>query len=125
MTMKTDIQPRYVLVDRNIHLTAGKYRVLITRRPKNLYGGRFTDLNAAIKVRDELEQTVAPRKPWGIRGHIVEVRRTTQQRRMELRAAGMCQVCGSEPPKSDCVTCQSCLDWQNQKRVFTRSEANP
>jgi hypothetical protein len=102
--MRTDIQtPRpaglasasgYMLAERNIHLTGGKYRVLITRRPKNLYGGRFADLSAARKVRDELEKTVAPRKPWGIRGHMVEVRRTTQQRRKELRADGLCQVCG-------------------------------
>ena len=117
--------PKYVLIERNIHLTSGKYRVLITRRPKNLYGGRFTDLGAARKVRDELEQSVVPRKPWGIRGHIVEVRRTTQVRRIELRSAGLCQVCGDEPPKADLVTCQSCLDWQSQQRAHARSVANP
>jgi hypothetical protein len=113
----------YALVERNIHLTGGKYRVLITRRPKNLYGGRFAELSEAIRVRDELEQTVAPRKPWGIRGRMVEVRRTTQQARMELRAAGLCQICGDEPPKAGCVTCQSCLTWSAEKRRAARREA--
>ena len=39
---------KYRLVDRNIHLMhGGKYRVLLTRRPKAVYGGRFDTLAEA------------------------------------------------------------------------------
>jgi len=112
----------YVLVERNIHLTCGKYRVLITRRPKNLYGGRFSDLSAARKVRDELEQTVAPRKPWENTPRKA-VRRTQQMLRMERRAAGVCQSCGDEPPKAGCVTCQGCMDAMHAKREAHNTQA--
>ena len=105
----------YALVERNIHLTGGKYRVLITRRPKNLYGGRFAELSEAIRVRDELEQTVAPRKPWECTPRKA-VRRTVQVLRMERRAAGLCQSCGDEPPKAGCVTCQGCMDAMHANR---------
>ena len=114
----------YVLVERNIHLTCGKYRVLITRRPKNIYGGRFSDLSEARRVRDELEQTVKPSKPWGIRGRIVETRRTQQQLRAERLSDGMCQVCGYEPPKPGRKACKGCCDFQNQKRMLARREAH-
>ena len=124
--MQTDIQTAqrsagfapatgYVLVERNIHLTGGKYRVLITRRPKNLYGGRFLKLSEARCVRDALEKTVAPRKPWDSTPRKT-VRRTQQMLRMERRAAGVCQSCGDEPPKAGCVTCQGCMDAMHAKR---------
>lgn len=114
----------YVLVERNIHRICGKYRVLITRRPQNLYGGRHPTLSEARRVRDELEKSVAARKPWGIVVRKVEVRKTTQSKRMERRAAGLCQECGDEPPKAGCVICQSCLTWSAAKRRNARLEAH-
>jgi hypothetical protein len=116
--------PQYQLVDRNIHLVAGKYRVLITRRPKNIYGGRFETLAEAVAVRDQLQQQHAPRKPWGIRGHIVECRRTTQSLRDERLAAGLCQMCGENPPKTGLKACSECCNWQNQKRMFARRQSS-
>jgi hypothetical protein len=49
-------------VTRNIFLLSGKYRVLITRRPKNIYGGRYESLSEAIMIRDRLEREHTPGK---------------------------------------------------------------
>lgn len=110
----------YSLADRNIHLRNGKFRVLLVRRPTNIYGGSHDTLEAARIVRDQLEAQHAKLKPWGIRGHLVQQRRTTQSLRDERLAAGLCQMCGSLPPKPGHKSCQECCDWQNQKRIDAR-----
>ena len=115
--------PGYVLVDRNIHLCAGKYRVLITRRPKNIYGGRFRLLADAKRARDVLEAQYRRLTPWENTPR-VKVRRTQTTLRMERRAAGLCQSCGTEPPKAGCVTCQGCMDAMHAKRNLRRDEAH-
>ncbi len=109
-------------VSRNIHLLGGKYRVLITRRPKNVYGGRFSTLSEAIAARDRIERNLPARKPWACT-EIKTARRTVQQLRAERKAAGLCISCGDEPPKSGCVSCQSCLDVLNFKRRERRRVA--
>lgn len=111
----------YTLVDRNIHFISNKYRVLITRRPKNLYGGRFSEISDARRKRDELENTIPKHKPWG-KTLRRKIRRTQQDFRMERRGAGLCQSCGDEPPKRGCVTCQGCMDAMHAKRKLLRPE---
>lgn len=111
----------YKLVDRNIHLCSGKYRVLITRRPKNIYGGRFIKLDDAKRARDVLEAQYNRKTPWENTPRKA-VRRTQQMLRMERRAAGLCQSCGTEPPKKDCVTCQGCMDAMHAKRNGRREQ---
>jgi len=117
--MKTTFSIKPQRAARNIFCCAGKYRVLITRRPKNIYGGRFSKLSDAVRVRNELEKTVAPCKPWQNTPRL-KVRRTQTTLRLERRAAGLCQSCGTEPPKSGCVTCQGCMDAMHAKRNLRR-----
>lgn len=108
----------YVLVDRNIHFTQGMFRVLITRRPKNIYGGRFGTLADAQRKRDALE---AAHPKGQIKGRRKQgPRRTTQLLRSERRAAGLCQECGTEAPKQGCVICQPCLTFSASKRRAKR-----
>ncbi len=115
----------YSRVERNIQFRRGRYCVAITRRPRTIYGGEFDKLEKARQVRDEIEAEAIALKPWGIRGKLVEKRRTQTQLRMERRAAGLCQVCGDEPFKAGCVTCQSCLDFQTAKRIAMGRKSPP
>lgn len=104
-------------LDRNIKFTVGKYRVLLTRRPKNVYGGRFGTIEEARIVRDSLEK-IHPHGQKGVKK--VFVRRTVKALRMERRANRMCQACGSEAPDSGLVTCRQCLDFSSAKRRANR-----
>jgi hypothetical protein len=109
----------YLLADRNIHQHARRFRVLLTRRPKNIYGGRFDTLEEARQVRDELERLHAPSRPGKpASGH----RRTVKLLRAERQAAGQCVSCGECPPAPGLSSCRECLDILNFKRSEKRKE---
>jgi hypothetical protein len=108
-------------IERNIHFVAGKYRVMLTRRPKNIYGGRFTDLNQARRVRDQLEAshnkgTTAHRAPR------TTPYRTVQFVRQERRQAGLCMYCGECAPRPGQVGCDGCYTTYAFKRREARRE---
>jgi hypothetical protein len=110
----------YKSVERNIHRRKGGFRVMLTRRGiGSVYGGLFQTIEEARTVRDELEKKHPPGKPWDNTARVAK-RRTVQQRRMERRAAGMCQECGEEPPAPGILACRSCRDVNNFYRQEQR-----
>ena len=90
--------------ERNIMLIGSRYRVLVTRRPRNVYGGSHRTLDAARSARDQIEASVPRGKTSRPR---VLVRKNTRE---ERRRAGLCIGCGDEPPKPRRSCCESCLE---------------
>ena len=105
----------YQRIERNIQFIAGSYRVLMTRRPKNVYGGRFATLEEARVRRDGLESLLAARRPWALAPRKAQ-RRTMADLRAERREAGVCQACGEEQPRPGVWTCDGCLAVAAAKR---------
>jgi len=114
----------YERVDRNIHQRkGGKFRVMLTRRDVGcIYGGTFTDLAKAKKVRNKLEKENPPGKPWDNTKKKAH-RRTIQDLRRERRAAGLCAECGDHPPAEGVLTCQSCREYNIMYSRMKREEA--
>jgi len=108
--------------ERNIMLIGSRYRVLVTRRPKNVYGGSHATLQSARAARDEIEARVPRGKT--LRPCVLERRNTREER----RRAGLCIGCGDEPPQPGRSCCGACLEVariktaERRKREHTPNE---
>lgn len=94
-------------VERNIQMVDGRLRVLVTRRPQNIFGGYFKDIEQARVARDRIEAEHPP-KPRGGKPSGRHVRTEAERRHARLQM-GLCQLCGQCPPKEGRRSCEDCL----------------
>lgn len=94
-------------IERNIIKTGSRYRVLVTRRPTNIFGGFYDTLEDAREARDRIEKENPPARPG--RAPTGKTSLTSTQRRHLLFLQGLCQLCGECPPKPGRRSCADCL----------------
>jgi len=104
-------------VERNIRIEGNRFKVMLTRRPSNIYVGRFDTLELARSARDEAEERNSARRPWGVRIKLVEKRRTVQQLYKERRSSGLCIYCAKPNDRMPLVGCSGCAAFNRMKRA--------
>lgn len=107
-------------VARNIYSIEGRYKVMVTRRPKAIFGGRFNTIAEAVSARDAIESSTPKRRPGAARK---ANRRTVRLLREERKAAGLCMSCGDEAPAAGLLSCRACLDIARDSRRTARARA--
>jgi len=117
-----------VTVERNIQLIRGKYRALISRKGRSIYGGEHETLHAARCARAKLEKehpATIRRKPTN-EERLERMRKYMRKVRKKREASGLCPQCGDEPPAKDRSTCFSCAlthqMYQTEQRRRKREE---